>query len=151
MESPTREPEVAGRVTLGLAAAAVAAYVLAAVLLTLPVETPGVQDCGAPGAYLLEGRVDTVPDREGRIRVESDAPEGFEVVTLDPDVAEAARDDRCRDRVARRAVPAGILLLAATVVGTTAFLLELLLVRPRRRAALRRARAAEAEAAPPHP
>lgn len=139
MDSPTLEPTIAGRVARGLAAASIAAYLVAAVLFTLPVETPGVQDCGAPAAYLVDGRVDTIPDPEGRVRVEdADAPDGFEVVTLDPEVAETAREEPCQERVASRAVPAGILVVVATVVGLAAFLLELLLVRPRRRAALRR-------------
>ena len=60
-----------------------------------------------------------------------------DVVTLDPAVADAARDRPCQERVAARAVPAAALLLGATVLGVVAFLVELLVVRPRRRAVLR--------------
>lgn len=111
-----------------LAVAAIVAYAAAAVLFTLPVTTPDVQRCGAPGAYLLAGRVDVLPDAEGRIVGPDD-----EVVTLEPSVAEAARDQPCRNRVAARAAPAAGLVAVATVVGLGAFALELAVVRPRRR------------------
>lgn len=116
------------RVAVTLAVAAIVAYGAAAVLFALPVTTPDVQRCGAPGAYLLAGRIDVVPDDEGRIVGPDD-----EVVTLMPSVAQAARDQPCRDRVASRAAPAAGLVAAATVVGLGAFALELAVVRPRRR------------------
>ncbi|HEX7132953.1 MAG TPA: hypothetical protein VF228_10270, partial [Iamia sp.] len=110
---------------------------VAAILLALPVETPEVQDCGAPGAYLLAGRVDRIPDDEDRILGPDD-----EVITLDPDVAADARATPCRDRVAERAVPAAILLVIATVVGVVAFAVELFVVRPRQRRLVRASLAA---------
>lgn len=122
----------AGRVSVALAWASLACFVVAVVLLTIPVTTPEVQDCGAPGAYLAEGRLDVVPDAEDRIL----GPDG-EVVTLDAPTAQAARDEPCQQRVATRAVPAGALLLAGTVGGISAFAVEVLVVRPRRRRAWR--------------
>ncbi len=134
---PTDPPPAGalGRLAVALAGLALLAYLVAGVLLALPVETPHVQDCGAPGAYLLDGRVDVLPDREDRILRDG------EVVTLDADVADAARERRCRDRVAARAVPAAILLAVATLVGLVAFGLELFVVRPRQRRAIRAAAA----------
>lgn len=120
-----------GRLSFGLALLAVLAYACGAVLLVLPVRTPQVQDCGAPGAYLYEGRLDVVPDREGRVL----DGEG-DVVELPPAVADAARDKPCQERVAARAVPAAGLVGGATLVGIVAFALELFVVRPRRRRAL---------------
>lgn len=129
--SPPREPRLLGRLAPGLAVLALAAYAVGAVLLTLPVRTPEVQDCGAPGAYLLDGRVDVVPDREDRI-LDGDGA----VVTLDPAVAAAARERPCRERVASRAVPAVVVIGGATLLGVVAFAVELFVVRPRRRALL---------------
>ena len=63
-------------------------------------------------------------------------PDG-DVVTLDPSTARAARERPCRERVADRAVPAGILMTVATVLGASAFLVELIVVRPRARKAAR--------------
>lgn len=129
--STPAEPRLLGRITLGLAVVALVAYAAGTVLLALPVRTPQVQDCGTPGAYLLGGRVDVVPDRDDRILDEDDA-----VVTLDPAVADTARARPCRERVASRAVPAAIVLGGATAMGVVAFAVELVVVRPRRRALL---------------
>ncbi len=120
--------------SLAMAVVALICFALALVLLALPVETPGVQRCGTPAAYLLEGRLDVIPDAEDRIL----GPDG-EPVTLDAETAQTARDQPCRDRVADRAVPAGGLVLAGVVVGLGAFAVEVLVVRPRRRQAWRSA------------
>lgn len=125
------EPRVLGRVAFALAVAALVAYAAGLVLLVFPVRTPQVQDCGAPGAFLLDGRVDVVPDAEDRI-LDGDG----EVVQLPAPVADAARERPCRERVAARAVPAVALIGGATIVGLVAFAAELFLVRPRRRRAL---------------
>jgi len=138
-EGPVTPPGPLARLTRALAALALLAYVAATLLLVVPVRNPPVQDCGAPGAYLYQGRVDVVPDGNDQI------VDGGEVVTLAPDVADAARATRCQDRVASRAVPAAVLVLGATVVGGGAFAVELLVVRRRRRRAL----AAEHRDAPP--
>jgi len=118
----------AQRLAAGLAAVAVALYAVAAVLFALPVESP-IQDCGAPGAYLLSGRIDLVPDARGRVFVDG------ELVALEANVADAVRRSSCGDRVAARAVPAGALLVAGFVIGVTALLIEMVSLirhRPRR-------------------
>lgn len=135
------EPRLLGRSSFGLAVLALVAYAAGVVLLVVPVRTPEVQDCGAPGAFLLDGRVDVVPDAEDRI-LDADGA----VVHLPAAVADAARDRPCRERVAARAVPGLALIGGATVVGAIAFALEMLLVRPRRRA-----RVASIPAEPPPP
>lgn len=124
------EPRLLGRATRALAGVAVVAYLAGGVLLALPVRNLPVQDCGTPAAYLYQGRVDVVPDSRDQIL------DGEEVVTLAPAVADAARATPCQERVAARAAPAGGLLAGATVGGTAAFALELLVVRRRRRALL---------------
>lgn len=123
-----------GRTSVALAAVALVCFLVALVLAALPVRTPGVQDCGAPAAYLAAGRLDVVPDAQNRIL----GPDG-EPRTLDEETARTARDQPCRQRVADRAVPAGGLVLVGTLLGLTAFALEFLVVRPPRRRAWRAA------------
>lgn len=142
----TPPPGLLGRIATVIAALALLGFLVAGVLLALPVETPGVQDCGAPGAYLLAGRLDRIPDDENRILGPDD-----EIVTLDDDVAATARATPCRERVAARAVPAAVLVTAATVVGAGAFAIELLLVRPRQRRLVRAALGTAPVEPPPPP
>lgn len=148
VEPPPGSPPVpsvpAGRVSVALAWASLACFVVALVLLVIPVSTPEVQDCGAPGAYLAQGRLDVIPDANDQIL----GPDG-EVVTLDGPVADAARDEPCQQRVAGRAVPAGVLLLVGTLGGLAAFVVEVLVVRPRRRRAWRAAVEASSPPGPP--
>jgi hypothetical protein len=120
------------RVAVVLAGLALLAFVVAGVVLAVPVEVPEVQDCGSPGAYLLAGRVDRIPDGEDEILVGDGR-----VVALDPEIAAEARAEPCRDRVAARAVPAAWLIVGTTVLGMAAFALELFVVRPRQRKAIR--------------
>jgi hypothetical protein len=131
-------PGPVGRVAVVLAGLALLAFAVAGLVLAVPVEVPEVQDCGTPGAYLLAGRVDRIPDDQDQI-LDGDG----RVVTLDADRAAEARANPCRDRVAERAVPAVWLVLATMVLGVVAFALELFVVRPRQRRAMR----AEAETA----
>jgi len=138
----TPPPGRLGRVATVMAGLALLSYLVAALLLVVPVEVPEVQDCGAPGAYLLGGRLDRRPDEENRILGPDD-----EVITLDDDVAAEARATPCRDRVADRGVPAVILVVAATVLGAVAFALELFVVRPRQRRQMRATMAAPATGA----
>jgi hypothetical protein len=129
--APQRLPRPRGwraTATLVVASLCLAAFAAAAVLMAIPVRTPGVQDCGTPFTYLVSGRVDAVPNAEDEIV----GPDG-NVIELDPDVAAEARETSCRERVASRAVPAGILVMTATIGGALAFLVELLVVRPRAR------------------
>lgn len=128
----TLPPTPLGQLSLVLAGLALAGFAVAIVLLAIPVQVPGVQQCGAPGAYLVDGRLDVVPDANDQIL----GPEG-DPITLDAEDAQSARDHPCRERVADRAVPAGILILTSTVVGLGAFAVEVLMVRPRRRRAWR--------------
>ena len=130
----TPPPGLLGRIATVIAGMALLAYVVAAVVLAVPVETPGVQDCGSPGAYLLAGRLDKVPDESNRILGPDE-----EIITLDDDVAATARATPCKERVADRAVPVALLVLAATVVGAGAFAIELFVVRPRQRRLVREA------------
>jgi hypothetical protein len=108
---------------------------VAALLLVIPVEVPEVQDCGTPLGYLLEAPVDVVVSEDGRF-LDGDG----EVVTIDADAAREARENPCRERVAALAVPAGILLVLAFVVGVVSFGIELFAVRPRQRRAIVAAR-----------
>lgn len=130
---PAAEPRLLGRVTVAGAALSLVGFAVALVLLVLPVRVPEVQDCGTAAGFLLDGRIDTVPDAEGRIL---DA--GGSVVTLADDVAETARRAPCSSRVADRAVPAAVLVATSTLLGLVALSVESFVVRPRRR----RARAA---------
>ncbi len=135
-------PTPEGRISLGAAVVALVCFAVAVVLVSIPVRTPGVQDCGTPTGYLLEGRLDVVPDAQDRIL----GPDG-QPLTLDEETAQAAREHPCQERVADRAVPAGVLVLAGTLLGLAAFAVEVLVVRPRRRRAWR----AAVQAAPPVP
>lgn len=136
-----------GRIATVIAGLALLGYLVAVVVMAVPVETPGVQDCGTPAGYLLAGRLDRIPDDENRILGPDD-----EIVTLDDDVAATARATPCRQRVADRAVPATVLVLAATVLGAAAFAIELVVVRPRQRRLIRAALGPPpVEPAPPPP
>lgn len=119
-----RARTLVARLGFALALVALAGYLAATALLVVPVEVPRVQDCGAPGAYLLSGRVDVIPDGQGRVLGPDDEP-----LPLPASVADAARNMPCRDRVADRAVPAGALIVASTAVGLVAAVMSLL--RPR--------------------
>jgi hypothetical protein len=132
---PADGPRRLARAALAMAWASLLLYGVAALLLVIPVEVPEVQDCGTPVSYLLEGPVDVVPTEDGRF-----LDEQGEVVTLDADATREARDRPCRERIAALAVPAAALIVVATLVGLTAFVVELFVVRPRQRRALAAAR-----------
>ncbi len=138
---PADGPRRLARMTLAMAWASVLLFGVAALLLVIPVDVPEVQDCGTPLSYLLEGPVDVIPTEDGRF-----LDEQGEVVTLDADVARDARDRPCRERIAMLAVPAAVLVAVATLVGMTAFVVELFVVRPRQRRALA---ASRDDASPP--
>lgn len=132
---PADGPRRLARATLAGAWASLVLFGIAVLLLVIPVEVPEVQDCGTPVGYLLEGPVDVIPTEDGRFLDE----EG-EVVTIDADAAREARDRPCRERIARLAVPAAVLIVLATLVGLVAFVVELFVVRPRQRRAIAAAR-----------
>lgn len=74
---------------------------------TVPVRTPKVQDCGAPLAFVITGRVDSFVDP-------NNPPRGITAAQ-----ARAANRKPCRKRVAPRMVGSGALLLGGLVVGVT--------------------------------
>ena len=96
-------------------------FAAGAVLFLLPVTNPGVQRCGVPAKYLLDGRVDTLLDP-------AQPPKGFTKAQ-----AQAADDHRCRTRVADRAVPGALLLTGGVGLGLVAAVAEWIARSARRR------------------
>jgi hypothetical protein len=94
--------------------AAVAAIALGVALGLVPVDNPGVQSCGAPLGFLVSGELDRFPDATGRLQ------RGDRVVTLDPAQRRRAVESPCSERVERRAIPAGLLVVGGSVMGLTA-------------------------------
>ncbi|HEY4375831.1 MAG TPA: hypothetical protein VGM93_01685 [Acidimicrobiales bacterium] len=91
-----------------LALVGVLAIAAGGVLLAVPVRNPKIQECGAPVAFLLRGRVDIYADP-------TNPPAG-----LTKAQANAANQDRCGHRVAGRAVPGGLLIVSGLAVGLAA-------------------------------
>jgi hypothetical protein len=112
-----------------LAWTAVVAIALGVIVALIPVRTPGVQDCGPPIDFLLGGEFDRLPDASGRIERDG------RVVKLDPAARERATEHPCSERVERRAIPAGTLVVVGSVMGLTA--MTLAVVRAWRRATSR--------------
>jgi len=107
------------------AAWAALALMLAGLVLGLvPVQNPKVQDCGAPIAFLLRGRTDEYADP-------NKPPKG-----LTSAEATAANRERCQERVARRMVPGGVLILGGLVMGVAGLVAMLFGRSARRRAVL---------------
>lgn len=96
-----------------LAVPALLALAASAALFVVPVTNPGVQDCGSPAWFLLRAQTD-------RPLIESDGTgiNGWKTARL-----QKAHDDRCSVQVARRAVPAGSLLVVFWVLGGFAIVL----------------------------
>jgi hypothetical protein len=99
------------RVTAIIATVGVVAALLGLLLMLRPVTTP-TQDCGTSIGFLLDGRVNEFVD-------EQDPPEGVTAAE-----AKANNADPCRDRVAERAKPAGILIAGGVLVALVATLVE---------------------------
>jgi hypothetical protein len=112
-----------------LAWTAVGAIALGVVIALVPVRTPGVQDCGPPIDFLVGGDFDRLPDASGRIERDG------RVVKLDPAARARATEHPCSERVERRAIPAGSLVVVGSVAGLTA--MTLAMVRAWRRATSR--------------
>jgi hypothetical protein len=112
-----------------LAWTAVVLIALGVVIAVIPVRTPGVQDCGMPIDFLVGGDFDRLPDASGRIERDG------RVVKLDPAARERAIEHPCSERVERRAIPAGTLVVVGSVMGLTA--MTLAMVRAWRRATSR--------------
>jgi hypothetical protein len=102
------------RITGVLGWIAVGAITLGVVIALMPVRNPGVQQCGAPLTYLTSGELDRLPDATGRVLRDG------KVVTLDPAARKRAVETPCSERVARRAIPAGMLVVVGSVMGLTA-------------------------------
>lgn len=94
---------------------AVALILAAVVVVLVPVDNPGVQSCGTPAAFALDGRPDVYPDAGGKVR-RSDGS----IDTLTKAEIDRAYDQPCTDRVGARLVPAGIALVAGTLLGVVA-------------------------------
>ncbi len=92
---------------------ALAVIVASAVLFTLPVANPGVQDCGAPAWFLLQAKVD-----RPLVTTNGKPINGWGKARL-----EKANAQRCSVRVSQRAVPAGILLAVFWVLALAALIL----------------------------
>ena len=88
-----------------------------------------MQDCGPPIDFLVGGDFDRLPDASGRIERDG------RVVKLDPAARERATEHPCSERVERRAIPAGTLVVVGSVMGLTA--MTLAMVRAWRRATSR--------------
>jgi hypothetical protein len=95
----------------------IALIVLGVVVSLVPVDNPGVQACGAPVAYLVSGELDRIPDADGRVE------RNGEVVTLDAAARKRAVDTPCSERIARRAIPAGVLVVVGSILGLTAVII----------------------------
>ena len=79
-------------------------------LFALPVSSPGVQQCGAPGLFLLHGKTDAA------LYTPANKPlHGWNLAQL-----KQAYAHRCSHEVARRAIPAGLLFLGSILVGLIA-------------------------------
>ncbi|MEJ7585194.1 MAG: hypothetical protein WKF43_14195 [Acidimicrobiales bacterium] len=107
----TAEHPIASTIVVILGWLAVGAIALGVAIALVPVGDGATQDCGAPGAFLIEGRADVYPDADGRVQRGNG-----EVEQLSPAEVSDAYERPCSERVADRMVPAGIVL--ATGAGT---------------------------------
>lgn len=88
------------------------AFLVSAVYLSVPLENPGVQDCGSPGAYLVTNRQDRM----------------IEVGTPDapPDAVQLRTQPSCRDRVGVALERAGLFVAAGVGIGLIGVVLGLI-------------------------
>jgi len=93
---------------------AIGLIAIGTVIVLIPVRNPGVQQCGAPLTFLASGQINRIPDATGRVLIDN------RVVRLSPAAAKRAVDSPCSERVERRAIPAGILVVLGSVMGLTA-------------------------------
>ena len=99
------------RATAVIATVGVVVALIGLVLLVRPVSTP-TQDCGTSLAFLLGGRVDQFVS-------ETDPPKG-----ITPAEAKANNARPCRERVAERAKPAGVLIASGLLAAIIAVTIE---------------------------
>jgi hypothetical protein len=102
------------RVTGVLGWIAVGLITIGIVVVLIPVRNPGVQQCGAPLTFLVSGQLDRIPDATGRVLIDD------HVVELSPAERRRAVDSPCSERVGRRAIPAGVLVVLGSVMGLLA-------------------------------
>ena len=95
-----------------LAWTAVVFIALGVVIALIPVRTPGVQDCGMPIDFLVGGDFDRLPDAVGADRARRAGRS-----KLDPQARERASEHPCSERVERRAIPAGTLVVVGSLMG----------------------------------
>lgn len=124
--APPRWPPNAIRASTVIAWVALAAFMAGVVLFLLPVRNRyhgrTLQDCGAPAAFLKDGRTSAI--------VSSDSPPKF-IPKADVHDINA---HQCSDLVAGRAVPGAILLVSTFGLGLVAFVLAWVGRRAERRA-----------------
>lgn len=111
--SPTTHTGGLRKAATVLAWCALPLLLSSALLFTIPVQNPGVQHCGSPAVFLLKATSD-------RPLIDDD---GKPVNGWDRAQLRAADAQRCSKVVARRAVPAGGLLIAFWVVAFWSVLL----------------------------
>lgn len=121
--APPRRP-TAVRVTAWVALAGLVVAFIGMAVLLRPLRTP-IQDCGTAAGFLLDGRVDQVANPD-------DPPEGATKADVLDNNAE-----RCQERAANRARPAGAAVVGGTLIALIAVLVEVI-VRWRWRVASRR-------------
>lgn len=126
----------AGTISMVLGWLSLLAISIGVIVALLPVSNGPAQDCGAPGAFLLEGRPNEYPDADGRVQTTDGKGR-----QLSPLAVERAAARPCSERVAERMVPAGGLLTGGLVAGLACLLTHGI-------GALRRTRAAPAEPPP---
>lgn len=115
---PTRWSRVV-RSVLGWVA--VVALLGGAAVSLVPIDNPGVQVCGAPAFFLLDGRIDTYPDQNRQVR-RSDGS----VDTLTDAEIDRAFDSPCTDRVADRMVPVAYSMAIGIGLGLVALIASLI-------------------------
>lgn len=128
MAPPSHSTTTVARPKLGFVATVLASiapvlFVVALVYAVVPVENPGVQQCGTPVLFV--------------VRATPDAPlfsdEGKPIHNWNEAQLRRANDQRCSIKAADRMVPAAIAFAAFLVVGTTAVGLSWLTRRAMRR------------------
>jgi hypothetical protein len=90
---------------------------VAAVVGLVPVRNGRVQDCGAPFAFALHGRLDTYPDASGAVP----GADGKSVTLTKSELDDAFRN-RCSQRVGSRLAPLAGVTILALVAGAVAVL-----------------------------
>ena len=83
----------------------------------VPLSNPGVQTCGSPALFLLDGKVDRLPDANGRVQ-DADGT----IRTLTKAQQDRAFNHKCSARVADRIVPLAATFGTGAIVGLVVLL-----------------------------